>query len=162
MLDQLELYVQAQRTIAHYMMGFGVILVLLAVLCHLTNANALFNGLKIGCLLFGVFSFVSGYAYQVTEEKLLDRQSKLYEQNPAEFLSLEKARMQKVVQGFARIQLVFGAIILLSLLVIFTIEHAFVSGLAFALILLLLGNMVIERVSKSSIDAYYEKLVSFK
>lgn len=161
MLDQLELYISAQKTIANYMMGFGVIMVLLAIMFHFAGVNSLFYGLKIGCLIFGLFSISSGYAYKLTEEKLLVKQTKLYNENPAEFKIIEKERMQKVVKSFPRIQMVFVAIIIISLIVVLFTKNNFVIGLVFSLVVLLLGNIIIEKVSKTSIDSYYEELSNF-
>jgi uncharacterized membrane protein len=56
------------------MLAFGLIMVLVAILIHFTAINSLFYGLKIGLLVFGLFSLVGGFSYKLTEEKLLKNQ----------------------------------------------------------------------------------------
>ena len=71
MLEQLDLYINAQKTIANYMLGFGLLMILLAVVLHFAGTHSLFYGMKIGLLLLGLFSAMSGYGYRTKEEKLL-------------------------------------------------------------------------------------------
>lgn len=158
MIEQLEIYLNAQKTIASYMLAFGLILVLLAVLLHFAGSHSLFYGLKIGCLILGLFSMVSGYSYRLTEGKLLKKQTDLYRENPAQFHQMEKKRMEKVVKNFPVIRLVFIVLISTLLIVILLSKNSFVNGLLFSLIILLIGNTIIETVSKKSIDLYYEQL----
>ncbi len=158
MLEQLELYVSAQKTIANYMLGLGVIMILLAILFHLGGAHSLFDGLKTGCLILGLFAAVSGFAYKSTEEKLLVKQTELFDENPAEFKKLETERMQKVVRNFPFIQAVLVAIVVISLIVTQLVKNGFVNGLLLSLVILCVGNITIEHVSKRSIDTYFEQL----
>jgi hypothetical protein len=158
MLEQLELYISAQKTIANYMMVFGVIMILLAIVFHFAEANALFDGLKVGFLVLGLFSAVSGYGYRITEEKLMQQQTTLYRENPSQFQRIEKERMEKVVKNFPKILFVFLVLIITSLVVVVLNKNSFVNGLLFSLIVLLIGNIIIETVSKNSIDTYYQKL----
>lgn len=159
MIEQFELYINAQKAIANYMLGLGVIMIIFFILLHFGNPNSLCHGLKIGCVIFGLFSAVSGYIYKLTEEKLLEEQTNLFNKSASEFNNIEKERMQKVVKNFPRIQMVFITIIIISLLFIFLVKNNFVIGLLASLVILLLGNIVIEHVSKISIDTYFGKLL---
>ena len=158
MLEQLELYITAQKTIASYMLGLGVIMILLAILFHFAGANALFYGLKMGFLVLGLFSAISGYSYRITEEKLMQKQTKLYRENPSQFHQIEKERMEKVVKNFPKIRFVFFVLIITLLAVVLLNKNNFLNGLLFSLIIFLIGNTIIETVSKNSIDMYYEQL----
>ncbi len=140
------------------MLGLGIIMILLAILFQFAGVNALFQGLKIGFLVFGLFSVISGYAYRKTEQNLLANQTKLYQENPTQFHEIEKERMEKVVKNFPLIQWVFFALIVTSLVVVFLYKNSLVDGILFSLIVLLIGNTIIETVSKTSIDRYYEQL----
>jgi hypothetical protein len=158
MLEQLDVYISAQKAIATYMLSFGLILILLAIIIHFAGTNSLFYGFKIGLMVFGLFSSIGGYSYKLTEEKLLESQTALHQVNAQEFHQLEKERMQKVAKNFPVIQFVFVAVIIIALLVILLLNKAFISGVLFSLIIFLLGNMIIESVSKNSIDTYFEQL----
>ncbi len=157
MLEQLELYINAQKTIANFIMGLGVIMILLAILFDFAE-NSLFNGLKAGLFVVGFISLDSGYGYRLTETKLLEKQKTLYKESPARFHQLEKERMVKVVKSFPFYQIAFIIAIFICLLVIFFTKNNFVNGILFAVIIFLLGNTVIEKVSETSIDSYYKKL----
>lgn len=158
MIEPFEVYINAQKTIANYMLAFGLIMLLLAVLIHFSASNTLFFGFKTGLLLFGLFSSIGGYAYKITEEKLLNDQRLLYQENPTEFHQKEKERMAKVVKNFPFIQMVFVTLILISLVINLLVDKALVNGILFSLVIFFVGNLIIESVSKKSIDTYFEKL----
>lgn len=158
MIEQFEIYISAQKTIANYMLVLGLIMVLGAILLHFTATHSLFNGLKMGLLILGLFSLVGGYSYKLTEEKLLKSQTAIYQANTDEFRKIEKARMQKVVKNFPVIQFVFVGLIIAFLVVNLLLDNPFVNGILFALVVFLLGNMIIESMSKFSISAYFEQL----
>ncbi len=158
MLEHLEVYINAQKTIANYMIGFGVIMVVLAIVFHFSGANTLFDGLKIGLLVVGFLSLGSGYAYRITEIKLLEQQTELYEESPTKFHLVEKARMDKVVKSFPLYQIVFIAVITICLIVTFFLENNFINGILFSVVIFLLGNMIVEKVSKASIFEYQQHL----
>lgn len=158
MLEQLEIYINAQKTIANYMLAFGVIMILLAIMIHFSNADALLFGLKIGLVIFGLFSSIGGYGYKMTEEKLLKSQTLLYRENTEEFHQKEKERMEKVVKNFPFIQMIFVAIIIISLVINLFINKPLINGFLFSLVIFMVGNLIIESVSKKSINTYFEKL----
>lgn len=161
MLEKLETYINAQKAIANYMLAFGFIMILLAVLIHFSDSISLLFGLKIGCLIFGLFSALSGYGYRLTEIKLHKKQTDLYHENPSDFHRVEKERMQKVVKNHPRIQILLVVISSIALLIALISKNTFVSGLLYSLVILSIGNLFIERVSKTSIDTYHEQLSNF-
>jgi hypothetical protein len=158
MLEQFEIYISAQKTIANYMLAFGLIMVLVAILIHFTAINSLFYGLKIGLLVFGLFSLVGGFSYKLTEEKLLKNQKAIYQANTDEFHQVEKARMQKVVKNFSVIQFVFVGLIVTALIINLWLDKPFVNGILFAFVVFLIGNLIIESISKQSIFTYFEQI----
>jgi hypothetical protein len=158
MLEQLDIYISAQKTIANYMLAFGLIMVLGAILIHFTATYSLLYGLKIGLLLFGLFSLIAGYSYKLTEDKLLKTQTAIYQANADEFNKNENERMQKVVKNFPVIQFVFVVLIIAALVVNLLLDKPFVNGILFALVVFLVGNMIIESISKQSISTYFEQI----
>jgi hypothetical protein len=160
MLEQLEIYINAQKTIANYMLAMGFIMLLFAVVIHFSGLNAVLIGLKIGLIIFGLFSSVSGIGYKMTEEKLLKNQTLLYKESSATFHPKEKERMAKVVNNHPKIQIVLVILIIVSLLINLFIDKALVKGILFSLVIFSVGNLIIESVSKKSIDTYFEQLLS--
>ena len=162
MLEDLETYISAQKTIAHYMMGFGVIMVLLAIFLHFTGTNTVFNGLKIGLLVVGLLSAGGGYGYRITEDKLLSKQSELYEQDQKKFQVAEHERMQKVLGKHPYILIGMSAVIAILLILIFFVKNNLIQGILFSVIIYLLGNLIIETISKNSIQLYFDQLSKFQ
>ena len=66
-----------------------------------------------------------------------------------------------MLKNFPKIRLAFVAVIISLLIVIVVNKNSFVNGLLFSVIILLMGNTIIETVSKPSIDRYYEQLSDF-
>ena len=160
MTEHLETYINAQKTIANYIMGAGIVYIVLAIMLQFIESTTIFNGLKIGLLVVGLIALASGYGYLITEKKLLQKQTELIQQNPTQFLNKEKERMTKVIRNFPIYQLVFIVIIIISLLIIFFVKNGFLQGIMFSVILYLIGNLIIEQISKTSILTYYEKLIN--
>jgi glucan phosphoethanolaminetransferase (alkaline phosphatase superfamily) len=158
MLEQFEIYINAQKTIANYMLALGLILISGAILIQFVATNSLFFGLKVGLLVFGLFSLVGGYSYKLTEANLQKSQTAVYQSDVNEFHQVEKDRMQKVVKNFPVIQLVFVGVIIAALAVNILLEKPVVNGILYALVIFLIGNMIIESVSKQSIHVYFEQL----
>ncbi len=158
MLEDLEVYINSQKIIASYMLAFGFIMLLLAILIHFSGSNTLLLGLKIGLLIFGLISVVGGYGYKKTVEKLLRSQTLLHKENEIKYKEKEKERMAKVIKNFPLVQMVFVVIILIALVINILLNKYFVNGLLFSLVFFLVGNLIIESVSKKSIVIYFEKL----
>lgn len=160
MLQHLEMYVSAQKTIGSYSMALGGFMIMLAVLFHFMEANPLFNGLKTGMLVVGLITLASGYGYRRAEENILRKQTVLYQESPLQFQQQEKERMEKVVKNIPLYLIGFIAVITGLLMVIFFTKNSFVHGILFSVIFFALGSMIIEKVSKTSIETYYQQLLN--
>lgn len=160
MLKHLETYIHAQKVVATNSIGLGVLLILLAVLLHFIGNSELSKGLKIGFICLGLFSIGGGYTYQKFSENLFEKQSVLQQQNATQFHQEETVRMEKVAKTFPIYQIVFIVIIVVSLLVIFFTNKGLVQGICFSVVFFFLGNMIIEKLSKTSIDKYIEQLAN--
>lgn len=157
-LQQLEIYITAQKNVAIQFIIIGVVLIVLAVLLYLFGKETLSNGLKIGALICGCFILIGGIAYLNTENKLLKTQTELYQKSPTEFQQIETERMQKVTKDYLVYQIAFGSLIVLSLLVVWFVKNQYWHGIAFSVMLLFVAVMIVEAYSHSSIKAYFEFL----
>ncbi|WP_155827812.1 hypothetical protein [Gillisia sp. JM1] len=67
--------------------------------------------------------------------------------------------MEKVLDDFSSFQIIFTIIIILAIgVIIISFKIPYISGIYLAISILLIGIMLIEAISKSSIDHYYEEL----
>ncbi len=160
MLEPLEVYISAQKTVAGYFMGLGVFLLVMAVFFHLAGSNPLLHGLRTGLFVVGLLGLANGYGYRVAEVQLLKKQTERFQQSPAQFHQVETERMAKVVKTFPYYQIGFIVVITGALIAIFFLETRFVQGILFAVIMFLLGNMIIEKLSQTSIDHYFGQLAN--
>lgn len=156
--SQFEIYISAQKNVAIQFMLIGSVLLLAATCFHFFGKGELSVGLRNGALICGIFILIGGIAYQNTENKLLVTSKSLFEENPQEFKKQEKQRMQKVIRDYPVYQFVFGGLIILSLLIVWFIDSSFWHGVAFSVILLAIGVMVVEAYSHQSIKTYTEYL----
>lgn len=153
-LEQLQVYINAQKNVAHQFMLIGGVLLLAAALFHFLGDSELSMGIRMGALIGGIFIFSGGWAYRNTENKLLETQTNIHQESEAEFFKTEKERMIKVEKDYPVYQYVFGAFILLSLLVIWFVASPYWKGVAFSVAFLFLMVMIVEAFSQNSIQAY--------
>ena len=159
-LQQFEAYISAQKNVAIQFVAIGVGLILLALLLHYFGKSSLSNGLKTGSLICGFFILVGGIAYNITENKLCQTQTILYQKSKVEFQEVETERMQKVVKGYPIYQIVGVGFIILSLMVILFVKQPFWNGVAFAVIIYWVGFLLVEAYSHQSIKVYFDFLKS--
>ena len=158
MLEHLETYIQAQKTVASLFMLIGGLLFLLAIAAHFAGKTDLLNGLKYGAIVCGLLILLGGLGYRATESKLLEKQTSLYQQSEQRFQQEEYQRMENVVKSYPTYQWTFAALILISLLVILFTTKPFWHGVAFAVMLLHAAVLLVEAVSHRSIMAYFNVL----
>ncbi len=159
-LQQLEIYIAAQKNVAFQFIIIGVVLILLAATFYFLGKGSLSNGLKIGTLVCSLFILIGGIAYNSAEEKLMQSGTLLYQENPAQFQQQEIDRMQQVMKDYPIYQIAFGGFIVLSLLVVWFVKNPYWHGVAFSVMLLFVAVMIVEAYSHQSIKTYFEFLTS--
>ncbi|MBV6652887.1 MAG: hypothetical protein KI786_03975 [Mameliella sp.] len=157
-LQQLEIYIAAQKNVAFQFILIGVLLFILAAVFHFLGKGDLSAGLRTGSIVCGCFILIGGIAYQNTEHKLLETQKALYHESAEQFQQQEAARMEKVVKDYPVYQMVFGGFIMLSLLVVLFVSKPYWHGIAFSVIILFVLVMISEAFSHQSIKSYFEFL----
>ena len=157
-LNQFQIYIDAQKGVGVQFMLVGAGLMIVSLLAHLLGGSVIVNGIKIGALAAGLFISISGYAYRNTEIKLLNFQTQLFHKDHIAFHLTETKRMEKVLKDYPIYQIVFGAIIAVALTIIRSTSYSFWCGIAFSLILLSIGIMIVEALSHHSIKQYYTYL----
>ena len=160
MLEQFEIYINAQKTMAQYLLGLGVLMIAIGVVVHFSGSIPHFKGLKIGLLICGLLAIVGGYGYRITEEKLLNSHKLIYHEDPIKFKQVELERMQKVVKSYPKIQITFVVVIIAALITILFLNKPLVNGLLFSLVIYMVGNLLLENISKPSIYTYLEQLTT--
>ncbi len=153
-------YIAAQKTIGFYFSFLGIFLVVIAAVSNFYNPeNSLYNGLFIGGLTTGLLIMLGGFFYRNFNGKLFISVESHYKKDKAIFLNNETSRMEKVINDFSSLQFIFTVIIILAIGVIISFKNPYISGISLAISLLFSGIMIIEAISKSFIDHYYEELL---
>ena len=154
-LQQLEVYITAQKNVAFQFIGIGIGLLILATFLHFLGEGNLSSGLKIGAIVCGCFILFGGIAYLNTENRLLQSQTEIHQKNPTEFMQVEKERMAKVMQDYPVYQMVFGGFIIAAILLVWFVANPYWHGVGFAVITLFSLVMIVEAYSHQSIKSYF-------
>ena len=158
-LQALEAYTLAQKTVAtnFIYLGIGLIIFSIAVWVFAPGGQ-LSNGLKYGALVCGILIMIGGLSYRNFSQKILENGIKAQNNNHVQFVDEETIRMEKVEKDFPVYQMVFGAFIAIPLLLIFFINKPLLNGISFSIMILFLFQMIIEAYSYTSIAEYLKYL----
>ncbi len=160
LLANLEIYINAQKNVGTQFILIGILLLIVAIWSHFSDISPIASGLKTGTLICGLLILAGGFGYRYTETSLLKKQTELFHQNQTEFKQVETDRMTKVKKDYFVYQIVFGGFIVLSVLLIFFVKNTYWHGIAFAVLILMVGVMIVEAFSQRSINQYYESLIN--
>ncbi len=158
MLSYLETYITAQKAVGLHFILLGIGLLVVAIVSQIMGSTALANGIKTGALVCGLMMIVSGIGYRMTETKLLENQTQLFQKDAANFQQVETERMAKVIKDYPLYQMVSIALIIAALVLIFFTKNPYWQGIAYAVIMMFVGFMMIEDFSHYSIKAYFQAL----
>ncbi len=158
--NSLKNYVNNQKTIGFWYMVLGIFLLVIAAISnYYSSENAFYYGLFIGCLTTGFLMILRGFLYRNFNDKLFISVESDYKKDRAIYLRNETERMEKVLDHFSSFQIIFMGIIILAIGVIISFKIPFISGVCLAICIVICGMMLIETISKSYIDHYYEELL---
>lgn len=160
LLAHFETYINAQKSVGNQFILIGGLLLIVAAWSHFSDVSTLTSGLKAGSLICGLLILIGGFGYRSTETTLLKKQTELFHQNQIEFKQVETERMAKVKKDYPIYQIVFGGFIILSVLMIWFVKNTYWHGVAFAILILMVGVMIVEAFSQRSINQYYESLIN--
>ncbi|TXD94086.1 hypothetical protein [Gillisia hiemivivida] len=153
-------YIAAQKSISFYFLFLGIFLLVIAAVSNLYSPeDAFYGGLFIGSLTTGLLIMLGGFFYRNFNDKLFISVESNYKKDKAIFLNNETNRMEKVLDDFSSFQIIFTIIIILAIGVIISFKIPYISGICIAISILLIGILLIEAISKYSIDHYSEELL---
>ena len=159
LLQSLEAYTNAQKGVGTNFIILGFILLIIsAVFAFFVCKSQMATGLKWGALVAGIFIIVGGFTYRNFSEKTKNDTIAIFEKDTTEFVQFEHERMEKVDKGFITYQLVFAAFVVLALIVIVFVKAPVLKGVAFAVAILFIGQLLIEGFSHKSIREYTDIL----
>lgn len=155
-LESIAIYTTSQKAVAFGFLACGLTLVILAGLLHLVFAveTPLWQGVKSGAIVFGLFFCAGGFGYLqfcISTHQKLETE---FSEDPVALIEAEQQRMSKVVSDYSIYQLVFAAVVLISLAAIIWAKE-FWGGFAFPAAFVFLAVLLIEAQSKYSIDAHF-------
>ena len=158
-LQSLEAYTSAQKWVGINFIVLGVILLILGGVFALFVAKSpMATGMKWGALAAGVLIIVGGFSYLNFNEKTKQESTAIYQKDRTEFVQHEHERMEKVDKGFILYQITFAAFVLAALIVIVFVKAPVLKGVAFAVAILFIGQLIVEGFSHQSITEYTQEL----
>ncbi len=160
-LESLTLYTASQKMVAYGFISIGIVLLLASLgifILSPTNA-ALWQGFKIGALVFGLMILLGGIGYLNFSGKVHNQIESEYQSNPATTLVAENERMNKVVSDYTIYQIAFSSIVFISLITIL-FAKPFWTGFAFPAAFLFVSVLLVEAHSKYSIDNHMKAVIS--
>lgn len=160
-LDQsLQHYFSSQKVIATYFILFGSLFLISAgIFYFLDFQQTLYTGIYMGSLFAGTLLIGIGFLYKNFNVKTFTAATQIFKLDKAGFLKHETERMRRAHINFSTFQTICMIIIILAIGVIISFQLPFVSGVSLSISVLFVGIMIIEAISKSSIDHYYEELL---
>lgn len=154
----LETYSEAQKIFGTRMMLIGCGLMTFAVYLHFIEDGRLYDGMKISALIAGLLVVLGGAYYHSYSIRVQKEQMEAFQQNPETFQSNELQRMEKVEKEFPTFQWIFGVILIAAVLLRLFGPNDYWHGVAYSIIILMSLQMILESISKLSIDAYLAAL----
>ncbi len=152
-------YTDAQRALSTNFLILGGILIAIALIAHFAFPSATLTiWFKRSVIACGLLIILGGISYGNFNQKVVDTGKVAFEKNATEFAQTEQVRMEKVVKQFPLYQITFALFIVVALLVVLFVPAPQAKGIAFAVMLLFAGCMVLEQVSHQSIMDYFESL----
>ena len=158
-LQSLETYTSAQKWVGINFIILGSFLLVLAAIFALFVAKSpMAIGMKWGSLATGLLIIVGGISYLNFNEKVKRESTAIHQKDSTEFVQYEYDRMEKVDNGFIVYQITFAAFVLAALIIIVFVKAPVLKGVAFAVAILFLGQLIIEGFSHRSISEYTQEL----
>lgn len=158
-IEAFEAYIAAQKALSNQFLILCGVLILIAIITHFAFPTTTMTiWLKRSLVVCGLFIALGGFSYGNFNNKVSDSGHAHYHQNSVEFAQAEQVRMEKVVKQFPYYQITFALFIVASLLVVLFVPSPQAKGVAFAVILLFVGCMIVEQVSHTSIVEYADSL----
>ena len=158
LLQQLEIYVNAQKTVGLQSILLGIGFLITAILFHIYGDSSVSNGLRIGSLVFGLILIGLGVGLRINQGGLLQKQAEIYQTDKVEFQEIEQKRMLKVKKANPRDQRIAIVLLVISLGIFHFVKIPFWQGFVFCFMVFLMGIMIIDVFSFHSVKAYYEQL----
>lgn len=158
-VESLALYSDAQRVVAYGFIICGIVLLASAALTALMSPNTsqLWQGLKVGALVFGLLITVGGLGYHQFSTKIEEQVAGDLEAKAQAAIAAENVRMQIVLSDYQVYQYVFAGIAVLALSTI-VFGSSFWAGVSYPVAFLFLTILLIEAHSKQSIDEHADKV----
>ena len=161
LLKQFEIYITAQKATGMQVVGFGVLLLIAAVLLHFNQLNPITQGLRNGIFVLSILLLASGTGFIMNQNKLLKTKTEIFHSNKAEFKQQEVERMQGVNKSVPTIVKILSVVIILVLLaLIFLNIQPLWKGVIFSVLIYLLGLLILESISYLSVKTYLEFLLN--
>ena len=160
LINQLEIYINAQKAVGFNAFVFSSAMIIAALLLYIYGASSLATGLRNGTFIIGLVLILMGIGLRISQENILKEKKLLYQKDPVEFKQLEIERMTKVKNNYPKGQMVMTGLVVLSLVAFLLIKSGVWQGICLSFTIFFVGNIIIEAFSYLSIFAYFQILTS--
>lgn len=159
-IKHFEIYIAAQKATGMQFVFFGLMLLIAAVLLHFSQLNPITQGLRNGFFIICILLLASGIGFIINQNKLLEAKKETYQLNPLEFEKQEIIRIQEVNKSVPKIILGLSITLIISILaLIIFVSQPFWKGVAFSILIYLIGVLILESISYLSVKNYLESLL---
>lgn len=159
-MDQLEIYISAQRGVGFNAFIFSAGMITIAILLYIYGTSQLAAGLRNGTFLIGIVLIAMGVGLRVSQENILQEKKKLYQQDEIVFKQAEIERMTIVENNYAKAQMVMAGLVVISLVAFLLIKSPIWQGVSLSFTVFFVGNVIMEAFSYLSIAAYFQYLTN--
>lgn len=159
LLADMENYFKGERDLALIMIPFGLAVLSLAYYLWLHYKGSFGQAFMFTSLLVGLGLLVAGSVMMLKGGMDINKNIALIELDPAGFITVELERVSHMNKSlWPALKVLWAAIVLASLVVIFFINHEIVRGIALALLLAAAVFMVVDILAEKRALIYEEKL----
>jgi hypothetical protein len=160
-LKHFEIYITAQKATGMQFVIFGALLLIAAILLHVSQLNPITQGLRNGFFVISMLLLTSGVGFILNQNKLLKTKTEIFHTNKEEFKQQEIERMQGVNKSVPTIVKSLSIVLIVGLLALLLISiPPLWKGVIFSVLIYLLGLLILESISYLSVQNYLASLLS--
>ncbi|MEM6344120.1 MAG: hypothetical protein AAF927_09580 [Bacteroidota bacterium] len=160
LLNQLEIYINAQKGVGFNAFVFSAGMIVSAVLLHLNGTSQLAQGLRNGTFVIGIVLIAMGIGLRISQENIKKERQALYQQDEVEFKKVEIERMTKVKNNYPKAQAIMAGLVVISLITFLLVKSPLWQGISLSFTVFFVGNIIMEAFSYLSIISYFQSLTN--
>jgi hypothetical protein len=156
--EAMAIYFRGERNLGFGLVALGAVLLGVALWVWRTQAGPFAWALIVPLALVGVGVGIGGVAFAHKSEVQLATLTAALEAHPAALVAAETARMEKVNANWPRLELTWGVVTLVALVLLLGVKREWSAGLGLALMVLATALFFIDVFAERRAGPYTEAL----